>query len=105
MAAGLAADPDPSRSGPAPIQPEFFEGNFMKRFEPRPPHGTGIEEQTARWLAEAVIRDVRDYAIFLLDPEGRVASWNVGAERIKGYTADEIIGSHFSRFYPPEAIA
>ena len=37
-----------------------------------------------------------DYAIFMLDPEGHVASWNAGAERIKGYTADEIIGQHFS---------
>ena len=40
-----------------------------------------------------------DYAIYMLDAEGRVASWNPGAERIKGYTAAEIIGQHFSRFY------
>ena len=45
---------------------------------------------------------VQDYAIFMLDPEGNVASWNSGAQRIKGYTADEIIGSHFSRFYIEE---
>jgi PAS domain S-box-containing protein len=45
---------------------------------------------------------VQDYAIFLLDPQGRVASWNAGAERIKGYSADEIIGRHFRTFYPPE---
>src|SRR5207248_3673936 len=43
-----------------------------------------------------------EYAIFMLDPYGRVSSWNPGAERIKGYRADEIIGQHFSRFYPPE---
>jgi len=42
---------------------------------------------------------VQDYAIFMLDPEGNVASWNSGAQRIKGYTAEEIVGSHFSRFY------
>jgi len=48
---------------------------------------------------------VKDYAIFLLDPEGRVVSWNAGAERIKGYTADEILGQHFSRFYEPDDIA
>lgn len=48
---------------------------------------------------------VRDYAIFMLDPDGYVATWNVGAQRIKGYSADEIVGRHFSRFYPPEAIA
>lgn len=47
---------------------------------------------------------VKDYAIFLLDPDGRVTSWNVGGERIKGYTAEEILGQHFSRFYPKEAI-
>ena len=49
-----------------------------------------------------LVESVKDYAIFLLDVDGRVSSWNVGAERIKGYRADEIIGQHFSRFYPPE---
>jgi PAS domain S-box-containing protein len=53
-------------------------------------------ERAFRMLVEGV----RDYAIFLLDPEGNVASWNPGAERIKGYTAREIIGKHFSNFYP-----
>ncbi len=60
----------------------------------------------ADWLDEGayeqLIQSVVDYAIFMLDPEGRVATWNPGAERIKGYTADEIIGEHFSRFYTPE---
>ena len=50
-------------------------------------------------------RACSDYAIFMLDPDGRVATWNAGAERIKGYTAEEIIGQHFSIFYPPEALA
>jgi len=49
-----------------------------------------------------LVASVADYAIFIIDPEGRVTSWNVGAERIKGYLADEIIGQHFSRFYPRE---
>jgi PAS domain S-box-containing protein len=48
---------------------------------------------------------VKEYAIFMLDPEGRIASWNEGAERIKGYRADEIMGQHFSRFYPAEDLA
>jgi PAS domain S-box-containing protein len=48
--------------------------------------------------------DVAGYAILMLDPEGRVASWSVGAERLKGYRADEIIGQHISRFYPPEDV-
>ncbi len=51
-----------------------------------------------------LVADVADYAIFLLDAEGHVASWNNGAERIKGYKADEIIGKHFSAFYPATGI-
>jgi PAS domain S-box-containing protein len=54
---------------------------------------------------EMMVDSVRDYAIFMLDPDGHVASWNKGAQRIKGYTASEIIGRHFSTFYPPEDIA
>jgi PAS domain S-box-containing protein len=49
-----------------------------------------------------LVQGVTDYAIFMLDPKGRVASWNAGAERIKGYAPEEIIGEHFSRFYTPE---
>ena len=51
-----------------------------------------------------LVEGAKDYAIFLLDPQGNIASWNPGAERIKGYKADEIIGQHFTRFYPQEAI-
>jgi PAS domain S-box-containing protein len=58
-------------------------------------------EQRYRSLVEAV----KDYAIFLLDAEGFVASWNAGAERLKGYRADEIIGTHFSAFYTPDDVA
>ncbi|GAA4697019.1 PAS domain S-box protein [Nocardioides conyzicola] len=49
-----------------------------------------------------LVETVADYAIFMLSPEGLVASWNAGAQRSKGYTADEIIGKHFRTFYPPE---
>jgi PAS domain S-box-containing protein len=52
-----------------------------------------------------VVASVADYAIILLDAEGRVASWNAGAQRIKGYEASEIIGKHFSIFYPAEAVS
>lgn len=52
-----------------------------------------------------VIEGVRDYGIFALDIEGRVVSWNMGAERIKGWSADEILGQHFSTFYPAETRA
>ncbi|HVT45943.1 MAG TPA: PAS domain S-box protein [Thermoanaerobaculia bacterium] len=68
---------------------------------------------TARQSAEQQLRrseemfrllvdSVQDYAIFMLDPEGRVATWNLGAQRIKGYAPEEIMGRHFSLFYPEE---
>ena len=49
-----------------------------------------------------LVESVQDYAIFMLDPAGRITSWNAGAERIKGYQAEEILGQHFSLFYSPE---
>jgi PAS domain S-box-containing protein len=61
-------------------------------------------EQGGR-IYQLMVEAVRDYAIFMLDPNGYVASWNTGAERIKGYSAPEIIGQHFSVFYPQEAVA
>ena len=51
-----------------------------------------------------LVETVKDYAIFMLDPEGRVASWNAGAERIKGYNAEEILGRHFSCFFLPKDV-
>ena len=51
-----------------------------------------------------LVESVRDYGVFVLDPKGHVATWNAGAERIKGYTANEIMGKHFSVFYPPEDV-
>jgi PAS domain S-box-containing protein len=56
-------------------------------------------------LHRLLVENVRDYAIFALDPKGHIVSWNAGAARIKGYTAAEILGNHFSIFYPPEDIA
>jgi PAS domain S-box-containing protein len=58
-------------------------------------------EQRFGMLVDAVV----DYAIYMLDPDGQVTNWNKGAERIKGYTADEIVGQNFSRFYTPEDLA
>jgi PAS domain S-box-containing protein len=57
-------------------------------------------DERLRLMLESVV----DYAIFMLDPEGRVATWNTGAQRIKGYSAAEIMGQHFSRFYPREDV-
>src|ERR1044072_158564 len=73
----------------------------------------GARDMTARRQAMETLRQseeifrllvasVKDYAIFLLDPTGHITTWNAGAQRIKGYSADEIIGKHFSIFYPPE---
>ena len=51
-----------------------------------------------------LVEGAEDYAIFMLDPKGNITSWNPGAERIKGYSAEEVIGQHFSCFYPPEKV-
>src|ERR1051325_8200315 len=56
-------------------------------------------------LDRLLVASVVDYAIFRLDPHGHIQTWNAGAERIKGYTAGEIIGRHFSIFYTPEDLA
>lgn len=53
-------------------------------------------------LFRLLVSGVKDYAIFMLDPTGRVLTWNEGAQRLKGYRADEIIGKHFSTFYPED---
>jgi PAS domain S-box-containing protein len=63
---------------------------------------TELKESEERF--RLLVESVRDYAIFMLDPNGVVLTWNAGAERFKGYKADEIIGQNFSRFYPPEAL-
>jgi PAS domain S-box-containing protein len=64
----------------------------------------GIAHETGE-LYRLLVESVDDYAIFALDETGHILSWNAGAQRIKGYTADEAIGKHFSIFYPPEKIA
>lgn len=75
-------------------------------------HGTcqDVSEQKAarerEWALQerfrALVEHVREYAILMLDREGNVASWNIGAERIKGYRAEEVLGKHYSCFYPSE---
>ena len=65
-------------------------------------------EEKLRWTEESfrlMVESVSDYAIVMLDPDGNVVSWNTGAERIKGFAADEIVGQHFARFYPQDAVA
>jgi PAS domain S-box-containing protein len=92
------------REGVYSVQVFPLSSNFL---------GVAFENVTDRNLAERTRQDseerfrllvegVQEYAIFHLDPMGHVASWNAGAERLKGYTSKEIIGKHFSIFYPPE---
>lgn len=65
-------------------------------------------EEKLRWTEESfrlMVESVSDYAIVMLDPDGNVVSWNTGAQRIKGFTSDEIVGRHFAVFYPPADVA
>ncbi|RQS14823.1 ATP-binding protein [Burkholderia sp. Bp8998] len=77
--------------------------------DPPPPLGPAdardLLHRFAEFRFETVVGAITDYAVFMLDPHGNVATWNAGAERIKGYRTAEIVGHHFSRFYPPDAIA
>jgi len=67
----------------------------------RVPRADTTTEQRLQLLIDAVV----DYGIFVLDPQGHVVSWNSGAQKLKGYTREEIVGQHFSRFYPPDSVA
>ncbi|KVA56683.1 hybrid sensor histidine kinase/response regulator [Burkholderia cepacia] len=72
---------------------------------PSSPDARDLLHRFAEFRFQTVVGSITDYAVFMLDPHGNVATWNAGAERIKGYRAAEIVGQHFSRFYPPDAIA
>jgi PAS domain S-box-containing protein len=81
-----------------PLNQEFLAVAFENVTERRhAEHLVRESEERFRLLVEGV----RDYALFQLDPGGHVMSWNAGAERLKGYSANEIIGKHFAVFYPP----
>jgi len=73
-----------------------------------PPQRNGSQRELVEALREGeerhrlLLDGIRNYAIFMMDAQGRILSWNAGAERLKGYIAEEIIGKHFSIFYPPE---
>ncbi|GAB3164424.1 PAS domain S-box protein [Amycolatopsis stemonae] len=83
------------------ITPSFDEQHRLRGFEAVLTEHHDPAGDRLRLL----VQSVQDYAIFVLDPGGYIASWNAGAERIKGWSAEEIIGRHFSVFYPPEDVA
>jgi len=70
---------------------------------PHPPPPAASDHPTDERF-RLLVENVQDYAIFMLDPQGRVATWNAGAQRLKGYAASEVIGRHFELFYPPDAV-
>src|SRR5215468_11258031 len=75
-----------------------------KSAPPAEPVSVATSKPSADTLLRLLVDSIKDYAIILLDPTGHVLTWNAAAQRIKGWTASEIIGQHFSRFYPPEDI-
>jgi len=82
---------------------DVSQGSFDSVAATRQQSPGGIAHETGD-LHRLLVESVDEYAIFALDPEGYILSWNAGAQRFKGYTADEIIGKHFSIFYPREKI-
>src|SRR5262245_42025093 len=80
---------------PVPTDPEGGAGKARPEEHREPRRRAHAAEERARLIVDSV----RDYAIFMLSPEGRIETWNRGAARIKGYTAAEIIGQPMSRFY------
>jgi PAS domain S-box-containing protein len=66
------------------------------------PANQGPEIIAAEETFRLLVKSIQDYAVFMIDPDGRVVTWNAGAERLKGYRADEILGQHFATFYPVE---
>jgi PAS domain S-box-containing protein len=89
----------PGQRPPRPSVAEREAASFANAGAERGAFGQAIG------LYQLLVESVSDYAIFALDPSGVILSWNAGAERIKGYTAEEVIGRHFSIFYPPDAFA
>lgn len=91
--------------GDTPFTPEeesFVDllSSSISRLLERQHHDQTLQREQ-EWF-QLFVEEVTDYAVFMLDPAGHVLSWNKGAEQIKGYTEDEIIGEHFARFYPED---
>lgn len=87
-----------------PLKPKKNDSSSKRARSKRARSDSAPEFIASEERFRLLVESVKDYAIFILDPAGNVASWNLGAERIKGYTAQEIIGRHFSLFYPQEDV-
>jgi PAS domain S-box-containing protein len=87
-----------------PHSREATGSRFSSPAEGSPPSKLGTAVRATEESFQLLVERVKDYAIFMLAPDGRIVTWNEGAQRIKGYRADEIIGQHISRFYLPEDI-
>jgi diguanylate cyclase (GGDEF)-like protein/PAS domain S-box-containing protein len=85
----------------APYDPMLLVAK-VSRLAERARSENALRESEERF--RLLVEGVNDYAIIMLDPSGRVASWNAGAERIKGYSAEEIVGQNYSRFFPEEDV-
>lgn len=94
-----------------PLHPLPVEADELGRLAVKLQEASDLLRQREQALRDGeerfrlVVEGVRDYGIFALDPDGHVVSWNAGAERIKGWLADEVLGLHFSTFYPDETRA
>ena len=98
--AGVIVNRETRRSARLRNQLQTLNAALEERVEQRT---SALRESEERF--RLVFEGVKDYAIYMLDPDGRVLTWNAGAERLKGYSSDEVIGRNFSCFYPPEALA
>jgi PAS domain S-box-containing protein len=90
--------------------PVLVSFKLTVRMDPKDRNEIGDHDRTREKLRQTeeryqvLVESIQDYAIYILDPHGFVTSWNSGAQRIKGYSAAEIIGKHFSCFYTPDDI-
>src|ERR1700675_4957488 len=90
-----------------PLEPSYDLEHAAFQVSTKSAKDPNLAEEALRECEEKyrmLLDEVRDYAIFMLDPQGVVVSWNAGAERIKGYRGEHIIGHNFSCFFPPEDI-
>jgi len=88
-----------TQPNPAPEASETLSDGTTDAASFASDRGRGVASSESEGLYRLLVESVRDYAIFALDPDGYILTWNPGAERFKGYTANEIIGKHFSVFY------